>query len=91
MKSHKNTIATVHLTTLIQQQVKRLARTNMPQAEIKKRLILFANTLDKTIKQMAKEHNMIIMPSEAVIAGAEDVTPELAKRLEKSISTINNV
>ena len=48
---------------------------------IDERLAEFTLALDRHLAELAAEHNLVILPSKAVIEGAPDITPLLEKRL----------
>ena len=48
---------------------------------IDERLAEFTFALDRHLAELAAEHNLVILPSKAIIEGAPDITPLLEKRL----------
>lgn len=79
--SMRPSIATVDLTRIVNQQVKVLAKANLSKEQTEQRLKQFAEDLTATVKTIAKQHHLTIMPSEAVIAGSLNLTTELEQRL----------
>ncbi len=78
----KNHIATVNVTKLVNQFVKETTKKNPSQDVLKKEVSKYGANLESTLKYIAKQESVILLPSEAVIAGAPDYTP-LAERLTK--------
>lgn len=74
-------IMTVHLSDIINHRVKSLVQAKLPPEQLKKKMQIFAQQLDTTLKQLAYQHHAVILVSEAVASGAEDVTGEVENKL----------
>lgn len=76
-------IATVNITSLVDSFLHETANQSLSGSEKKQRIIDFGNRLDHTISQLAAKRHLVLMPSEAVIAGSPDLTQEVANRIKK--------
>jgi len=74
-------IATVNLTGVVNNFIKAQVGQQLSQEEQQRRVKAFGSSLEKTMKEIALKHHVVLMPSEAVIAGARDYTPVLQQRL----------
>jgi hypothetical protein len=75
-------IATVDITGIVQQFVK--TERERPISTLKKETEIkaFSHRLEATLNAMAKKHHCVLLPKEAVIAGAPDVTSGVEKQLQ---------
>lgn len=74
-------IATVNLTGIVKSYVQEVAKFNLQPSESAIEVKKFATKLENNIKLLARKKGVVIVPNEAVIAGAKDLTPLLIKEL----------
>ena len=79
------TIATVNITGLEDSFIRETTQQHLPTAEMNKKVTAFANALNKTVIDMAKQKHVILVPSEAVIAGSPDMTREVANIVKRGL------
>jgi hypothetical protein len=79
-------IATVDMTGLMYQFAKSEASGSASLAEKRIEVRHFSQQLETTLKTIAQEKHVILVPKEAVIAGSQDLTAEVAARLSLSRS-----
>jgi Type-F conjugative transfer system protein (TrbI_Ftype) len=78
---HTQTLATVDVTGLVRQFVRSQANLNLPHETREQQVKAFGHQLETTLKAIAKERHVVLMPQEAVISGAVDLTPLVKARL----------
>lgn len=83
MHKSEPTIATVHLTQLVDQFIKEERKKNISQPVLDKEIKQFGEHLEATLHQLASKHNLILLPKEAVISHVPDVTDEVRPLLRK--------
>ncbi len=85
---HKNTptIATVNITGLQDSFIKETSKQSLSDEEKKQKVEIFANKLNQSIIQIAKEKNAVILLNEAVISNHADFTQEVAKEIKRGLS-----
>lgn len=76
-------IVQVDINHIIEEKVKALSKNNLTEVENKQAIQTFGKTLEKTIHQIAKSKNLIILPSQAVISGSQDITESIQRRLNR--------
>jgi type-F conjugative transfer system protein TrbI len=81
------TIATVNITGLEDSFIRATSRQPLTEAEKKQRVMLFAKVLNQTVMKIAKDKHLILLPSQAVISDALDVTQEVADQIKKGLAT----
>jgi type-F conjugative transfer system protein TrbI len=74
-------VGVVNITGIINQFVKLQAQQNLPATQVKAHVQSFGHRLEISLHQIAHEQHVVLLPSEAVIAGAKDYTPQLQKML----------
>jgi hypothetical protein len=74
-------VATVNITGIVNAYVKNLAKANVDPNAASEDIKQFAAQLQSNIQILSKKKGVVILPSEAVIAGAKDLTPALIKRM----------
>ena len=79
----RQTVATVNVTGLINEFVQYESAQKLPPKKIRADVRQFGCTLEKNINQFAKKHRVILLPKEAVVAGAMDYTGLLRKEMKK--------
>lgn len=84
MHKPEPTIATVHITQLVDQFIKVERQKNIPQPLLEKEIKEFGNNLEATLHQLASKNNLVLLPKEAVISHVPDVTDEIRPMLTKS-------
>jgi flagellar hook-basal body complex protein FliE len=82
-----NSIATVNMIALQDSFVHETARESLSQEEKQQRVALFSQLLMQSINQIAKEKQAAVLLSEAVIAGNQDYTEEVANLIKKGMKT----
>ena len=80
-------LATVDMTGLMYQFVKSEAAGSASLVQKRAEIRDFSQKLEMALKEIAKEQHVILVPKEAVIAGSQDVTAEVATRLSLSPSS----
>lgn len=83
VKAHAPRLVTVHLSDLINLRVKQFVKAKLPPEQLKNQMQIFARQLDISLKNLAREHHAVILVSEAVASGAEDVTGEMTSNLQQ--------
>jgi hypothetical protein len=79
-------IATVDMTGLMYRFVKSEASGSASLAEKRIEVRHFSQQLETVLKTIVQEKHVILVPKEAVIAGGNDLTAEVASRLSMSRS-----
>lgn len=79
-------IATVNIIGLEDSFVREIENLHLNPAEMEKKVMSFANTLNKTVIEIAKQKNVVLLPREAVIAGSPDFTEEIASQVKRGLS-----
>lgn len=72
-------IGTVNITGLVNSFIK--SQVSVPQETLNVRVKEFAKTLDDTLHTVATDQNLVLLPSEAVIAGATDYTDVVKQKM----------
>lgn len=67
-------IATVNITTIIKQYTQTEAKKQLSDTQLKNETNRFGKQLEATLKQLSHDRQLVLLPSEAVIAGCEDYT-----------------
>jgi hypothetical protein len=68
------TLATVNVTAIIKQYSQTAAKKDVSDLRVTNETRLFGKRLEDTLKEVARDHRLILLPSEAVISGCEDYT-----------------
>jgi Type-F conjugative transfer system protein (TrbI_Ftype) len=79
-------LATVDMTGLMYRFVKSEASGSASLTEKRVEVRAFSQQLETVLKTIAQEKHVILVPKEAVIAGSQDLTAEVAARLSLSRS-----
>jgi hypothetical protein len=74
-------IGVVNITGIVDQFIKTQAKENISAIELKKSVLVFGANLEKTLHELSNKKHVVLMPAEAVIAGATDYTPTVLKSL----------
>lgn len=82
MRPQPSNIAIVDITGIVQQFVK--TERERPISTLKKETEIkaFSHRLEATLNAIAKKYHCVLLPKEAVIAGAPDVTSRVEKQLQ---------
>ena len=75
-------LVTVDLTGIADHTVAILLRDSETNSEREQRLRHFSQELEGVLQRYAKTHHVILVPKEAVIAGAPDVTDPIWRELQ---------
>ena len=70
-------IATVDVTGMINRFIKSEVAAKLPAEQMQKQVQLFGNTLENTLHTIVREQQVILLPKEAVIAGAKDLSAQV--------------
>jgi len=81
MSSSPKNIETVNITGLVNQFIQQESLKNLPQDAVKQETKIFGDKLERELKRLAKQKNVVLLPSEAVIAGSHDETSLIKSRL----------
>lgn len=74
-------IGTVNITRIVDQFIKEEAVKNLPPNILKQEVKLFGKNLEKELKQFSSQNHLVLLPSEAVIAGSHDYTSLIMQRI----------
>lgn len=80
------TIATVNISGLENSFIKATTNKSLSPSEMKVKVTQFAKTLNQSVIDIAKEKHVILLLSEAAVAGNHDLTAEVATRVKKGLS-----
>lgn len=75
-------IGTVNITSLVDRFIKEESLKNLPPNILKQEVKVFGRNLEKELKHFSAKNHLILLPSEAVIAGSHDYTALIMERLE---------
>jgi Type-F conjugative transfer system protein (TrbI_Ftype) len=76
------TLATVDASSLVQSFVKAEAARSASMVQHHAHVRAFSQQLERAVQVVAQEQRVVILPKEAVIAGAvKDITPQVAQQL----------
>lgn len=78
-------IATVDLVTIIDEFVTQLTTLDLDEAEQLQRVQDFSQQLEKGVAAIVEQHKVILLPREAVLGGADDLTTILKGLLDAPI------
>lgn len=74
MRPSQKQIATVNITQIIKQFTNIEAKKTLSDEVLRQETKIFGQRLEQTLKQFSHNHNLILFPTEAVIAGCDDYT-----------------
>ena len=80
--SSPRAIGAVNITRVVNEYVKSHAEQGLSPEAQAKAIRAFGQQLENQLKQLAEEEHVVLLPSEAVIAGARDYTSALQARLK---------
>lgn len=78
---HPRTIATVDITGIVNQFVKAQVKQNLPTKELQQRVNQFGHQLQITLNNIAQKRHVVLLVQEAVVSGAQDLTPIVKQQL----------
>jgi hypothetical protein len=81
--SPKPQLATINVTLIVDEFMKQKTGKNLSEDALKNESHLFGKKLEANLYQLAIEKHIILLPSEAVIAGAPDYTSYLKTKLSR--------
>lgn len=74
-------IGTVNITHLVDRFIKEESAKNLSPDTLKNEVKIFSLKLERELKTVSAKHHLILLPSEAVIAGSHDYTKLIRERL----------
>lgn len=74
LQSKPQHIGTVNITKIIKQYTQSEAGKQLSDTQLKNETNQFGKKLEATLKQLSHDRQLVLLPSEAVIAGCEDYT-----------------
>jgi len=80
------TIATVNITQLVDDFIKEKRQKKISSEIIKIETKQFGEALDETLHSIAEENHLILLPKEAIIAGAPDYTSIIKNKIQKRLT-----
>ena len=81
-------IGVVNITGIINDFVTTESKANISPEDLRIKVRFFGNALEKIVQDISARKRMVLMPSEAVIAGAKDYTEEVQTLLAKALKKI---
>jgi len=78
-------IATVDLASIIDTFVADLMALDLDETEQQQRVQNFSQQLERGVADLVKQHKVILLPQEAMLGGADDLTTTLKGLLDASI------
>ena len=79
-------IVTVDVTSIITRFVKMEAESKLPKPQLQQQVNTFGEALDHTLKTIARDQQLILLPKEAVMAGARDISREVETRVNAQLA-----
>ena len=80
-------VVTVDITGMIKGFESEIIQQKLEPAELKKNIMRFGQSMNSVLIDYAKNHNYVIVPKEAVIAGAHDDTDLIKILIKKRMSS----
>lgn len=77
-------VGTVNITGLVDQFIKQESSENRSPEMLKKEVSVFGEQLERALRAYAKEQHLVLLPSEAVIAGSRDYTAIVRAKMRAS-------
>lgn len=75
-------VGTVNITGMVDRFIKQEAQKNIQPDILKKEVKQYGVHLNKELQSFSKEKNLVLFPSEAVIAGSRDYTSIINQRMQ---------
>jgi hypothetical protein len=82
-------IFVVDITGIVDNFVKTQSSLNLPIATLHERARLFSTELEQALNQVAAKNHAILMPTQAVLAGAVNITDQITNKLDKAMAIID--
>lgn len=76
-----NKIGTVNITGMVDEFIKRESAKHLSEQSLKLEVKRYGDLLESQLKQVARNGNIVLLPSEAVIAGGKDYTMIVRERI----------
>ena len=76
-------VASVNLTGIVNAFVKETAKQNLSEKEMGSRVAQFSEQLNREVEALSLSRHLILLPSEAIIAGGKDYTQDIIKKMSK--------
>ena len=83
--SNKPNIATVNVNSIIKNYVQNQSRLDIDQEVLEKNTRSFVHQLEKEIEILSDDKDTLLFVSEAILAGAKDYTPEIEKKVYRTL------
>lgn len=80
-------ITTVNVTGMVSSFVKETSQQNLTMEQKQEKLNQFGKSMQHVMDDMAKRKHIVIMMSEAVIAGSTDLTQEIMMEIKKELKS----
>ena len=80
-------IATVNITGMVDSFVKETAKQTLTPDTMKQKVSQFGEGLNKTLQVLSDKKHLIIVPSEAVIVGATDLTETVQRNIKEGLAS----
>jgi len=78
-------VVTVDLTALTQSYIETLASKLLTPSQSEAAMQAFASNLQTTLSTYSKRHHVVIVPRQAIIAGAPDETRQILVMMQKNV------
>lgn len=82
MEKPNHKLGTVNITGIVDHFIKIESEKSISPDTLKKEVKQFGVALDQELHAFSKENSIVLMPSEAVIAGTPDYTSTVSERLQ---------
>lgn len=80
---NRTAIATVNITGMTRGFLTETAQQNLSFEQKQQKINQFGQILQKSLDEIAKSKHLTVLPSEAVLSGAPDITREIMARIKK--------
>jgi len=75
------TFAKVNVTAIVDQFIQQESAKHLSEIDLKSEVQWFGKQLEKNLQQIAKKNHLVLLPSEAVIAGVSDYTAVIQRMI----------
>lgn len=82
---HAEHVATVNITSMVDSFVKETAKQKLTPDEMKQKVTHFSEVLNILLQRSARQKHLVLVPTEAVIAGAFDITDEIQQNTHEAL------
>ncbi|NNM59375.1 MAG: TrbI F-type domain-containing protein [Legionellales bacterium] len=83
-KTFSSSIVTVDVTGLANNYLNELAKSNLSPEESKQQIADFSARLTGAIHAISRDEHVVVLPAQAVLAGAKDETPVVVELMKTS-------